>query len=372
MISLDFRKQIGDFRLDISLQVGEEVMVLFGPSGSGKTSILNCLAGLMAPEGGRIAINGDIVFEAREGRIYRNLPPQRRHIGYVFQGYALFPHMTVVQNVFYGLRGCPDGRERVEAILKAMRLDNLSARYPRQLSGGQQQRVAIARALVTRPQVLLLDEPFSALDTMVRERLQRELVVLQEHWHLPIIYVTHSLGDAFSMGHRIAVVNEGHIEQVGPKEDVLNYPRSRAVARFTGTKNIFEAQVADITPEATVLSWSGRTLLAPRTSLPTGSPVTFCIRPEQIMLLKEGESRKENRFLAELTQEISRGSTITLFFKLLEGGGEGYDLEVHLPIHAYSRWNLDTRRQVALSLKKEAIHIISGPGPGMPQPNPRG
>ncbi|MBI2919008.1 MAG: ABC transporter ATP-binding protein [Chloroflexi bacterium] len=359
MVRLDFRKRIGDFHLDVSLDMGEEVMVLFGPSGSGKTSILSCLAGLLAPDEGHITVNGDVVFEATGGRVLRNLPPQKRRVGYVFQDYALFPHMTVAQNVAYGLRGQPDVPPRVEAVLKTMRLEDMAGRYPHQLSGGQQQRVAIARALVVQPRVLLLDEPFSALDTMVRDRLQHELVVLQEEWLLPIIYVTHSLGDAFAMGHRIAVVNEGRIEQVGPKEEILNCPRSRAVARFTGTRNIYEAQVLEATPQATTLSWEGRSVVAPGSTLAPGSGVTFCIRPEQVMLLREGDDSKENVFRGEIANEVSRGPSISLFFRL-DGGQsqDDYDLEISLPIHVYARFHLDTQKRLAVSLKKEAIHLI--------------
>ncbi len=367
MVSLDFRKRIGNFRLDIILDVGEEVMVLFGPSGAGKTSILSCLAGLLTPDEGRISVNGEVVFEARQGRILQDLPPQKRRVGYVFQDYALFPHMTVVQNVGYGLKGRRDAAERVSAVLRTMRLDDMEGRYPHELSGGQQQRVAIARALVVQPRVLLLDEPFSALDTMVRDKLQHELGLLQQLWHLPIIYVTHSLADAFAMGDRIAVVNEGRVEQVGPKEEVLNSPHSRAVARFTGTRNIFEAQVAETTPETTTLHWQGRTLVAPPAVVPSGSEITFCIRPEQVMLLREGDDRKENVLHGQIRNEISHGATISLFFKLEDSGGEeGYDLEVSLPIHAYNRLHLDTKRRVSMSLKKEAIHLIPGTEPGPP------
>jgi len=365
VVTLDFRKRIGDFRLEVSLQVGEEVMVLFGPSGAGKSSILHCLAGLMAPDEGRITVDGEVLFEAVGGRTLRNLPPQRRRIGYVFQDYALFPHMTVAGNVAYGLRGRGDARERVRAVLETMRLEDMAERYPHQLSGGQQQRVAIARALVMEPRVLMLDEPFSALDTMVRERLQQELVLLRERWHLPILYVTHRLGDAFAMGHRIAVVNEGRIEQVGPKEDILNCPRSRAVARFTGTKNIFDARVVATSPQGVVLAWRGHTVVAPPGPVPPGSEVAFCIRPEQVMLVRGGETenRKENLFHGEVVKEVSRGATISLFFKLSDAqGGEDYDLEIALPSHAYSRFHLDTQKQVAVSLKKEAIHLIPAAG----------
>ncbi|MEK7848307.1 MAG: ABC transporter ATP-binding protein [Chloroflexota bacterium] len=364
VLTLDFRKRIGDFRLEVSLQVGEEVMVLFGPSGAGKSSILHCLAGLMDPDEGRIAVNGEVLFEASGGRIRRNLPPQQRRIGYVFQGYALFPHMTVTQNVAYGLRGRGDVGGRVRSVLKAMRLEDLADRYPQQLSGGQQQRVAIARAVVMEPRVLMLDEPFSALDTMVRERLQQELLLLWERWHLPILYVTHQLGDAFAMGHRIAVLNDGHIEQVGLKEDILSYPRSRAVARFTGTKNIFDARVASTNPEETLLEWEGRTIVAPPAPAAPGSPVTFCIRPEQVMLVRGGEAdnRKENLFQGEVVKEVSRGATISLFVRLDDGrGGRDYDLEVALPSHAYSRFRLDIQKRVSVSLKKEAVHLLPTP-----------
>ncbi len=367
MLSLDFRKRIGDFQLEVSLEVGEEVLVLFGPSGSGKTSILNCIAGLVTPDEGRISLDGEVIFETVRGRVLRNVPTHRRRLGYVFQDYALFPHMTVAQNMAYGVRGQPDAQQRVETMVRTMRLDNLEGRYPRQLSGGQQQRVAIGRALVTRPRSLLLDEPFSALDTMVRDRLQRDLVELQESWRLPVVYVTHSLGDAFALGHRIAVVNEGHIEQLGPKEQVLNSPSSRAVARFTGARNIFEARVVQSTPGGLTLEWRGHRLAAPPAPLAVGAQTTFCIRPEQIMLLRGSDhpeapspaSRAENAFWGQITDEISRGATVSLFFRLDDSASDGYDLEVSLPIHVYSRFHLDTRKRIAVSLKKESIRIIS-------------
>jgi len=224
-LKVNIEKRLATFNLFVRLEVGAEILVLFGPSGAGKTQTLNAIAGLMTPDAGEITLDGTVFFHSsgvRRRTPALNLPARKRHVGYVFQQYALFPHLSALENVSYALWRQPRARERAEALLERMRLEELANRYPHELSGGQQQRVAIARALAMEPRVLLLDEPFSALDSEIRKQLHQDLLRLQAEAELIVIYVTHNLEDAFTVGHRMAVVRNGRIEQIGAPRDI--YP----------------------------------------------------------------------------------------------------------------------------------------------------
>jgi molybdate transport system ATP-binding protein len=225
-LKVNFEKRLADFNLCVQIEVGAEILVLFGPSGGGKTQTLNAIAGLVTPDAGEITLDGAVFFrassETRDTHTI-NLPARNRRVGYVFQQYALFPHLTALENVSYALWRQPHARARAEALLERMRLAELANRYPHEMSGGQQQRVAIARALAMEPRVLLMDEPFSALDSEIRKQLHQDLLKLQEEAELIVIYVTHNIEDAFTVGHRLAVLRDGRIERVGAPGDL--YPR---------------------------------------------------------------------------------------------------------------------------------------------------
>jgi sulfate transport system ATP-binding protein len=238
-------KQFGRFPAlnDVSLFAEDgEFLALLGPSGSGKTTLLRIIAGLDAPDAGSVLFDGDDATErsARE-----------RGIGFVFQHYALFRHMTVFENVAFGLRvrprsGRPPGREithKVNQLLKMVQLDYLGDRYPSQLAGGQRQRVALARALAVEPRVLLLDEPFGALDAKVRQELRRWLRRLHSEIQLTSIFVTHDQEEALELANRVVVMNEGRIEQDGTPEEVVDQPATRFVVNFLGSVNIFHGRV---------------------------------------------------------------------------------------------------------------------------------
>src|SRR6266705_514146 len=219
--------------------------VLFGRSGSGKSTTLRCLAGLERPERGTIRFGDEIWFDAARGIF---LPPQRRRIGYLFQDYALFPHLRVAQNIGYGLGkiAAPERRQRIEEITTLLGLAGLEDRYPRQLSGGQQQRVALARALVCRPRLLLLDEPLSALDAPSREDLRRQL----RHWlvalRLSTIMVTHDRIEAFALGDHVAVFEAGRVRQSGSVQQVFSAPVDLAVARIVGIETIERGSIVQM------------------------------------------------------------------------------------------------------------------------------
>jgi iron(III) transport system ATP-binding protein len=224
---------------DISLDIESGAFfTLFGPSGCGKSTLLRCVAGLETPDAGDISIGGAEVFSSRGGSF---VPPNRRRIGMVFQSYAIWPHMTVLQNVAFPLqvRKQPNVRERARAALETVGLAALEKRYASMLSGGQQQRVALARAIVADPAVLLLDEPLSNLDAALRDQMRAELQSLQKRIGLTAVYVTHDQTEALSMSDRIAVMSEGRIVEAGTPEELYYRPRAAFTARLIGGANVF-------------------------------------------------------------------------------------------------------------------------------------
>ncbi|AWX55744.1 MULTISPECIES: ABC transporter ATP-binding protein [Brevibacillus] len=207
MLFVNIQKRLPDFILDVSFSVQKEIVVLFGPSGSGKTTILNSIAGLVHPDTGVIQLNENVFY--REGQ--KPLPVQKRNIGYLFQDYALFPHMTVEQNVRYGLK---KGHElNLAPLLSTVGIDHLLQKYPHQLSGGQKQRVALVRALATEPDILLLDEPLSALDADTRKQCQDELLRLHAMWNIPFLLVTHDREEAEKLADVILLIDNGTIKE---------------------------------------------------------------------------------------------------------------------------------------------------------------
>lgn len=369
MIRANVRKSLQDFHLNLTIEVGAEILVLFGPSGAGKSTALQCLAGLIEPDCGQIELDGEVVFSGDSRGVRVNTPIHRRRIGYVFQDYALFPHMSVYRNISYGAQGRPDLHSRVLRMLEMMRLKGLEERYPHQLSGGQQQRVALARALMIEPRALLLDEPFSALDSAVREKLQQDLRQMHERLRLSTIYVTHNIEDAFTLGDRVAIIDRGAITQVGAKWDVFHYPSSRAVARYTGTKNIFDGEIAGLDEGSLFVRWRDFVLEASPRPLQAGQRVCFCIRPEDIMIVRPdvplGTPLRENVFEGRIVGEIPRGATRTLFFRMNESpaGTKRYDFEIRLPNHVYEKLMLGLGKDMIVSLRKDAIHVMADDGP---------
>jgi putative spermidine/putrescine transport system ATP-binding protein len=239
----DVQKRFGDFAavqdFNLSASRGEFVSFL-GPSGCGKTTTLRMIAGFEQPTAGTISI---------DGRDITRVPPNRRNVGMVFQSYALFPNMNVADNIGFGLkvrkRPADQIRKRVAELLEIVNLPDRGARYPYQLSGGQQQRVALARALAFEPQVLLLDEPLSALDAKIRVALRQEIRQIQRQLGITTVYVTHDQEEALSLSDRVVVMSEGRMEQVGTPFEIYNFPTTAFVASFVGTLNVLKATVVD-------------------------------------------------------------------------------------------------------------------------------
>ena len=235
---VDIEKKMGDFHLKVAFEAGDETLALLGASGCGKSMTLRCIAGIEKPDRGRIVLDNRVLFDS-EKKI--NLTPQERRVGLMFQNYALFPNMTVMQNIAAGAKREKDRRKREESIhrvLKSFGLTGLADHYPRQLSGGQQQRVALARMLVSDPEILLLDEPFSALDSHLRFQLEQEVRAVIRSFGKSVVLVSHDRDEVYRMADSIVVMDKGKVESFGDKHRVFASPQTRMGALLTGCKNI--------------------------------------------------------------------------------------------------------------------------------------
>ena len=264
----------------VSLTVADgEFFSLLGPSGCGKTTTLRMIGGFEEPSAGTIHL---------AGRDVTGLPPYKRDVNTVFQSYALFPHLNVAENIAYGLKrkkiSGDEIRARVQDVLRLVDLKGFGARRPNQLSGGQQQRVALARALVNRPQVLLLDEPLGALDLKLRKQMQLELKRIQAEVGITFVYVTHDQEEAMTMSDRIAVMNDGRMEQLGEPQSVYELPSTEFVAGFLGASNLLDGEIESVNGhEAKVRLAAGATVVVPSARLPGRSgPVRVGVRPEKL------------------------------------------------------------------------------------------
>ena len=237
-IYVDIEKDLGSFVLKAKFEAGNETLALLGPSGCGKSMTLRCIAGILTPDRGKIIVDGVTLFDS-EKKI--NLSPQQRHTGFLFQNYALFPNMTVLKNIQAGAKREKDPAKRADMIRTVMErfdLEPLADRYPHQLSGGQQQRVALARILVSSPRVLMLDEPFSALDSHLRFKLEQEVRQVIRQFGKTVLLVSHDRDEVYRMSDSIAIMDSGKIERIGPRSDVFADPQTRKGAILTGCKNI--------------------------------------------------------------------------------------------------------------------------------------
>ena len=290
---------------DLNISIGRgEFLTMLGPSGSGKTTCLMMLAGFEVPTHGEIRLDGQPI---------NDIPPHKRGIGMVFQNYALFPHMTVAENLSFPLEVRGIGKEeresKVRRALEMVQMEEFTNRLPGQLSGGQQQRIALARALVFEPELVLMDEPLGALDKQLREHMQYEIKHLHERLGITVVYVTHDQSEALTMSDRIAVFNDGVIQQLSTPEDLYERPENSFVAQFIGENNKLEGEVVALEGDVATVRLADGALtkaLAVRVEGP-GSPTLLSLRPERVQL---GESGGENRADAEMLELIYLGDHI--------------------------------------------------------------
>ena len=338
-----------------------ELLALVGPSGSGKTTILRTIAGLYRPRQVQVRCRGEVWADSGRGM---HLPPQRRHAGLVFQDYALFPHLSAQANVEAALGHLPRARrrERARELLRRVHLEGLETRRPHALSGGQKQRVALARALAREPRVLLLDEPFSAVDQVTRRRLQRQLVLLRQHLPVPTILVTHDLEEAARLADRICVLHRGRTLQTGPPAEILNRPVSALVARLVDLGNIFEGVVAGHDRESghTLLRWRGRLLEARlREEIAVGSSVAWVIPSAFVVMHRRdrpSRGERENPVEGVVGELLAFGETTDV--TMLVDRDPALALHFTVSSHAARRNHLAPGVPVRVSLLAEGIHLM--------------
>jgi molybdate transport system ATP-binding protein len=316
-----------------------ELVALVGPSGSGKTTVLRCIAGLVRARDGVVRCNGDVWQDAS-----RFVAPQSRHVGMVFQNFALFPHLSARDNVEAALPPMPASKRRSRALelLELVHLGGLEERPPRALSGGQQQRVAVARALARDPQVLLLDEPFSAVDQVTRRRLQRELAQLRRRLRMPIVLVTHDLEEAAMLADRMIVVHVGETLQSGPPFELLAKPRDVQVARLVDFRNLFQGEIAAHHPEAghSLVRWLGYTLETPfRPEFDVGAPICWGILPAHCILHRRdrpSRGERENPVAGVICEFVPLGENAAVTMQV--DGRADSELQLSIPWHGGMAW----------------------------------
>jgi molybdate transport system ATP-binding protein len=349
-------RQAAPIPLDVSFTCAAgELLALVGPSGSGKTTILRMIAGLMQPLTGLIRCNDAVWFD---GSTFA--PPRQRRVGLVFQNYALFPHLTALANVMEAVPATA-GRARAQIAadwLRRVHLAGFEHRLPRELSGGQQQRVAVARALAGRPSVLLLDEPFSAIDRMTRESLYEELAELRQQLDMPAILVTHDLDEAALLADRMCLLARGRTLQIGAPGEVMMRPATIEVGRLLGMKNVFEATVISHQHDATVIDWRGRELrVRVQPHYAPGARVAWAIPSAAVLLPSETARGRalDNSIASIVVQVLALGERLRLVCRV-----EGTDAQLHTTVarHVAGRYSLTPGAALSLRLRGDHIHLM--------------
>ena len=371
---VDIEKKLGSFSMKVNMHAGNETTALLGASGSGKSMTLKCVAGIEKPDRGYIELDGTVLYDS-EKKIC--LPPQKRRVGYLFQQYALFPNMTVRQNIACGIREKTknrsrggrngydlsgkqeagvtiDSEERVAEIIRTMNLEGLEEKLPSQISGGEQQRTALARILVNDPEVLLLDEPFSALDTHLRFRLERELRDIMHRFGKPVLLVSHDRDEVYRLADRIAIIKAGTVEAIGTKYEVFADPQTADGAKLTGCKNI--SRIRKLNENTIIAEEWGITL---RTDRPSDGMNFAGIRMHDLVFMKserdsitENAGKPQNRdnyFACCVVEEIENPFSYTIMIRPNEAVPESLPIGVELD------------KKLWQSMRSEEVHVYFPP-----------
>ena len=357
-LGVTFEKRLRDFTLSVDFAAETGVTILFGESGSGKTTILRSVAGLTRPDAGRITIGDRVVFSAID-RL--DEPPVRRRVAYVFQHLALFPHLSAADNIMYGLNDVPlaERRARTQAIATSFRIESLLDRRPAEISGGERQRVGLARSLVTDPDVLLLDEPLSALDHATQSRIIEDLLRWNDARRIPVLYVTHSQREAFALGRRVLLLEDGRIVADGAPEQVMHAPVHERVAELVGYENLLDAFVVTLRPDAGVMTVQvGGTRVqveAPIVGANVGDALRLAIRAGDIILATQRPSGLSARNIVAGTVSSMRrtGAFVSVHV------GIGVDVEVHVTPSACEELGLREGLDVWLVIKTHSCRAIA-------------
>ena len=353
-LTADIQTHLGTFWLDVAFEMHADTTAILGASGAGKTLTLRAIAGLLHPTAGRIALGDRAVFDSS---LRLSVPARQRKIGYVFQDYALFPHLTVAKNLAYGLHAWDREPQatRVRELMELLSLSGLEQRLPSEISGGQQQRVALGRALAPGPELILLDEPFSAVDTPARSVLTDQLQALQQRLNLAMLLVTHDVNEAYALASQLVLIDEGRVIQQGPREDVSHAPASARAAQLLGFRNLLPGQVVGIDRGSTVVDVQGVRVSGPGDGLTEGAFVICGIRPQSIDLVTDEEAApvgQINVLPVTVVQRTDRGvrSEVTLAINGYEDKGpllhaEVDSLGVHAGLTPGTHWKAVVRQQ---------------------------
>jgi molybdate transport system ATP-binding protein len=359
-LSLRLRQDV-PIPLDVEVTCSRgEVLALVGPSGSGKSTTLRSIAGLYTPREAYIRCNGSVWADTQAGI---SQPPHLRRAGLVFQSYALFPHMNALSNIMAAMGHVPRSARaaRARSLLSLVHLDGLEGRRPAELSGGQQQRVAIARALARDPDVLLLDEPFSAVDKATRQRLYGELAELRQKLSIPIVLVTHDFDEAARLADRMCLLDRGKVLQIGVPADVLARPVSVTAARLVNLKNLFFGTILRHDADRTLIDWNGRVIAATRhEAFPPGERIAWALPSTQVILQRQDAKEREqalNLLSGVVADVVSLSESTAIAVEI--HGADAPVLSMTVPSHFVRRTGISRGAPVAVQLLIDGIHVMS-------------
>lgn len=350
-------QQLSPIPLDAELSCAPgEVLALVGPSGSGKSTLLRSIAGLYQVQNGAISCDGDVWLDSTK-RI--NQPTAQRRVGMVFQSFALFPHLSALENVAEAMLDLPRKQrlKQAQAWLDRVHLHDLKNRLPHQLSGGQQQRVALARALARQPRVLLMDEPFSAVDRATRESLYQELAELRNELLMPVILVTHDLDEATLLSDRMCILSEGNTLQTDTPDQILQAPKSTKVARLLGMRNLFNGRVVEQNADATILEWGAlRLTIRRQNEYSVGTTVSWGLPTSGVLLMptsKQVGTTFDNQIPVNIEKMLSLGEQ----FRVTLLGQQGR-LTMNVPRHIAQRYGLLEGQALIVRLRGDTVHLM--------------
>lgn len=351
----------GSFKLqNINLNIKEgQYCVLLGPTGAGKTILMECIAGLRKLDNGKIFLNG---------KEDTNTPAEKRNIGYLPQEYGLFPFMNVYHNIGIGLRlrkfSHKEMKININNISEELNIKNLLGRIPSTLSGGEKQRVALARALIINPNILLLDEPYSSIDTSLKHQLRWQMKTVHQKTKKTILHITHDLEEAFTLGQVIAVIIDGKIKQFGSREEIFYHPRNTEIAKFIGINNIMRGKVIETSHKRQIkVKYRDYSLLLPFSEkIKNGQDISFCIHPEEIKILTEDSTfmPDNNLFNGKIISVIPLGISYTIYFKIPDSKCvcSYYDFELKVSKYFFDKMKLCEGKDIKVNLPKSKIHIF--------------
>ncbi|MFH2131547.1 MAG: ABC transporter ATP-binding protein [bacterium] len=359
MIQIETIKSFDNNRLALSFSAANNRIVLFGASGAGKSVLLKMIAGFFNPDRGKISVNSRILFDSENGI---DIPIYQRRIGYLPQEYTLFPNLTVRSNILYGVKVQKKVLDKswFDTLISRLEIGDLLERDPGSLSGGQQQRVALARSLIIRPDILLLDEPFSALDSAIRETLRNMVMDMVDELDIVTLLVTHDLDEAFVFGQHLVLVDQGAVVEAGERDGLYQHPRFVEAARLLGFTNIYPIKKIE-DGQATIQS--GDTFFCG--GVFKGNRPYLCIRPEHIMILRENRpvdgKKRTNGIDGEIRHVYHHGR----YIKILLSTGSGLEMQINIPVHVFDRLKLKPGMKLRVFLKEESIVVCNSRDDGV-------